>query len=61
MNLEDCTFGRWVIYQPYPGAPTQDGTVVRVTKTGLVFVLYRGDTTAKATHPDDLTPLTWLA
>lgn len=56
MKLEECTVGRWVIYRPHPDAPAEDGEIVRVTATGTVFVLYRGDKTPKATRPADLTP-----
>lgn len=45
--------GDAVVYQPQGGRP-EDGEVVRVTDD-YVFVLYRGDTTPKATHPADLT------
>lgn len=44
-----------VVYRAgHPGAAAEDGEVVRVGRTGIVFVLYRGDLTPKATDPDDL-------
>jgi hypothetical protein len=54
VRIEDATPGLPVVYRPHPDAPAEDGTVVRVSPGGMVFVLYRGDTTAKATRPADL-------
>lgn len=53
MRLSDCTPGLGVIYRPYPGAPGEDGTVVRCSDT-YAFVLFVGDRTPKACRPGDL-------
>lgn len=53
--------GVGVVYQPYPDAPREDGTITSVTETAhraWVFVLYTGDRNPKATRPEDLS---WLA
>lgn len=47
--------GQAVVYRAYPGAPAEDGTVIR-SNDRYVFVLYRGDATAKATNPTNLEP-----
>lgn len=46
-----------VVYRAHPGAPAEDGEVVRVGER-YVFVLYRGDLHPKATNPEQLEPLT---
>ena len=44
-----------VVYRPYPGAPGEDGTVVRWNDSGtMVFVLFVGDRTPKECRPEDL-------
>lgn len=48
--------GRGVVYRPHPGAPAEDGTIIRVGDS-LVFVLYVGDRNPKGTRPADLSPL----
>lgn len=54
--------GAGVVYRPVDqdghvrGALAEDGTIVRVNDT-FVFVLYTGDRTPKATHPNHLTLL----
>jgi hypothetical protein len=56
-----CRFeiGQGVVYRPYPGAPAEDGTVLKVNApANLVHVLYVGDRTAKATSADQLSSLT---
>lgn len=53
MKASDFHPGDGVVYRSFPGAPAEDGTVVRCTDS-LVFVLYRGDTTPKATPPSML-------
>jgi hypothetical protein len=48
--------GDWVIYRPYPGAPAEDGEILRFSDDpSLAFVLYAGDRSAKATRLADLT------
>lgn len=63
ITLEEARarIGDGVVYRPVnqwgrpaPGTRPEDGVIVRVNDT-YVFVLYRGDTTAKATHPNHLT------
>lgn len=49
-DLTDFNPGDAVVYRANPGARPEDGTVVRVSDT-FVFVLYRGDSTPKATSP----------
>lgn len=56
MNIDDCTPGRSVVYRPHPDAKAEDGTITGISTGGMVFVLYRGDTTAKATRAADLEP-----
>lgn len=58
MTIEEARehVGSGVVYRPYEGAKSEDGTIVRVG-TSLVFVLYAGDTTPKGTRPEDLTLL----
>ena len=53
-DLTDLTTGTPVVYRPHPNTQAEDGTVVRVSDNGLVFVLYRGDGTPKATRAEDL-------
>lgn len=53
LKISEIEKDDWVIYRPYPGAQAEDGRVTKVGET-LVHVLYKGDTTAKATHPKDL-------
>lgn len=57
MRIEDCTPGTGVVYRPHPDARAEDGTVIRVSDSGLVFVLYVGDRSPKATPASLLTPL----
>lgn len=45
--------GTPVVYRATPRGPFEDGEVVGVGKR-VVFVLYRGDVTPKATYPEDL-------
>lgn len=47
--------GEWVTYRPHPGAPAEDGEVKELREGGAM-VLYRGDTTAKLTRIEDLSP-----
>ena len=57
MRSEDCTPGTAVVYRPYPEAQAEDGTVVRQSVGGdIVFVLFRGDVTAKACYASTLEP-----
>jgi hypothetical protein len=46
--------GDGVVYRPFPGAQPEDGVVVRVGESGLVFVRYRDSETPKATRLEDL-------
>jgi hypothetical protein len=55
MTLDDIEVGMWVIYQPHPGAPVEDGEVTEI-RGDLVMVRYRIGATAKATYPGDLRP-----
>lgn len=52
-RVVDFKEGDWVVYRPFPGAPAEDGRVVGVVDR-YVHVLYKGDTTPKATDPSDL-------
>ena len=46
-----------MVYRPYPEAQAEDGTVVRQSVGGdIVFVLFRGDVTAKACYASTLEP-----
>lgn len=56
MKPEEAREGVWVVYTAYPGADSEDGTIVSVKalERGIVHVLYRGDTTPKATRLADL-------
>lgn len=56
MDLADVRPDQWVTYRAHPAAAPEDGDVVRVGGNGLVFVLFRGDRTAKACRPEDLSP-----
>lgn len=58
MQRSEIHLDQWVIYQGRPDGPREDGTVVSLhaLERGLASVLYRGDTTAKATYISDLTP-----
>lgn len=49
--------GTGVVYRPYPGAPGEDGEIVRVNDA-YVFVLFVGDRSPKAVRADDLVFLT---
>lgn len=62
ISLDDARarIGAAVVYQPInqhgrtaPGTRPEDGVIARVNDV-YVFVLYRGDTTPKATHPNHL-------
>ena len=58
MLAADCTPGLAVIYRPHPGAPAEDGVIVR-RRHDLVMVTYsNGPEAGKtcATHPGDLEP-----
>lgn len=55
MNVNDFYEGQGVVYRPDLSATPEDGVVVR-TNEHYVFVLYRGDTTPKATNPEHLWP-----
>lgn len=55
MKIEEVSEGQWVVYRPAHGS-AEDGTVVRVGRSGVVFVLYKGSITPKATNPEDLSP-----
>jgi hypothetical protein len=57
MTLDEARdhIGDGVTYYP-AGQPIEDGVIVGVSST-MVFVRYRGDQTAKATRPEDLTLL----
>lgn len=58
MTPEQARVGRGVVYRGYPDSDPEDGqiTSVHAINRGMVHVLYRGDTTAKATRLVDLTP-----
>lgn len=56
MNVDEIHIGQWVVYQAHEQAPREDGQVVRYDGGALAFVLYRGDSTPKATYLTDLTP-----
>jgi hypothetical protein len=45
--------GDGVVYEPYPGAPREDGHITSVNDT-YVFVRYVGDRASKATPPERL-------
>lgn len=55
MKLEDCIVGRAVAHRAHPNAEPEEGTIQRVTTSGIVFVRYLGDLAPKATRPEDLT------
>lgn len=59
MTPEQATVGRAVVYRGYPDSDPEDGQIVSVhaLDAGMVHVLYRGDTTAKATRIVDLAPV----
>jgi len=56
VSPEQATVGRGVVYRAHPEARPEDGriTSVHALDTGIVHVLYRGDSTAKATRLTDL-------
>lgn len=56
MTPEQATVGRGVVYRGYPDSDPEDGQIVSVhaLDAGMVHVLYRGDTSAKATRLADL-------
>lgn len=56
MKKDEIHLDQWVIYTAYPGADSEDGTVVSLKSIdrGLAHVLYRGDPTPKATRITDL-------
>lgn len=58
MTLDEARdhIGAGVIYEPYPGAPKEDGAITSVNDT-FVFVRYVGDRASKATAPELLTLL----
>jgi len=45
--------GASVVYTSHEGAKPEDGVITGVGEE-YVFVLYRGDSSAKATHPHNL-------
>lgn len=53
LQQADEAIGAGVVYRPFAGAPAEDGEIVRVSDS-MVFVLYVGDRTPKATRPEDL-------
>ena len=55
MNLREAAenIGASVVYRPHPDATPEDGTITGVGEE-FVFVKYRGDGWAKATHPRHL-------
>lgn len=54
--------GDSVVYRPHPGAPAEDGVVVRMSDDpSLAFVRYRGSETPMATRVADLTRAAPLA
>ena len=59
MKREDLHEGQSVVYRAHPDAKAEDGRVVRLDdrQPALAYVLYRGDSTAKATYITDLVPL----
>lgn len=54
MKIEDCEVGMWVIYEPYPGGPKEDGEVVEIRENFAMVRYDRGS--AKATYPSQLEP-----
>lgn len=58
MTPEQATVGRSVVYRAHAEARPEDGVItsVQALDAGMVHVLYRGDSTAKATHLADLEP-----
>jgi hypothetical protein len=56
---EQATIGRGVVYRAHPEARAEDGQIVSLhaLDAGMVHVLYRGDSTAKATRLVDLEPV----
>lgn len=56
MKRHEIRLDQWVIYQAYPGAAPEDGRVVslKALDRDIAHVLYRGDSTPKATHIRDL-------
>lgn len=58
MNRSKIYVNQPVVYRPH-GGKAEDGVVVSLhaKKAGLAHVLYRGDSTPKATYISDLEPL----
>lgn len=58
MTLEEAraNIGAGVVYQPYPMAHSEEGTIVRVTDR-FAFVRYSGEFSPKATAVESLTLL----
>lgn len=59
MRAEDCYEGQPVIYRAHPGAPAEDGEVVRVNSESTVMVAYRNGPQAGktcSTRARDLEP-----
>ena len=56
MTPEQAVIGRGVVYRGYPDSDPEDGQIVSVhaLDTGMLHVLYRGDSTPKATRLADL-------
>ena len=55
MNLQEAQLatGHGVTYQPHPAAPREYGTITAVSQL-FVFVLFEGETRAKACRAEDL-------
>lgn len=55
MTLDEAKdhVGSGVVYRPHERAKPEDGVITRI-HGDIVFVLYRGDLTPKATRPQDL-------
>lgn len=56
MDRAQAFEGQAVVYRAHPDAAPEDGHITRFGRDGIAFVLYDGDSTAKATQLDDLTP-----
>lgn len=54
MKPAECRPGTPVVYRPHPGAPAEDGDVIRRSTGDLVFVLFVGDRHPKAVSASQL-------
>jgi hypothetical protein len=54
VTIEEATVGAAVVYRSHPGAPAEDGDIVRVSDR-FVFVRFVGDRHPKACRAEDLT------